>query len=256
MMKRHIPTSDSCIFCGREESIEHSLLCQFAHEVWREVKKIYTIHLDRHDFMPRKFWLFDFLAQATDVEATVLLIGCWHIWEAGNDARNNQAFPNPRRTCGKITAYVNMVIHHCYRQPTGTRREAIVHPKWSSRPPGEFLVNCDAALFEDRRCMAAGVVIRDHTCNCLVAGSEHLCGFTTPKLAEALAMRQAVTLARDKGFTKATFASDCHSLINCLKSSSPDRSQLGSMVADIRFLTKDFVVASFCHVSRVLNEAT
>ena len=91
MRRRHIPMSDSCISCGREESIEHSLLlCQFAWEVWHEVKQSYTIRLDRHDFMGPKFWLFDFLAQASDVEATVLAIGCWHIWEACNDVRNNR----------------------------------------------------------------------------------------------------------------------------------------------------------------------
>jgi hypothetical protein len=44
------------------------------------------------------------------------------------------------------------------------------------------------------------------------------------------------------------------SLINRLKSSLPDCSQVGSVVADIRFLTKYFVVASLCHVSRVLNK--
>jgi hypothetical protein len=31
MQRRHIPTSDTCILCGRDETIEHSLLlCQFA----------------------------------------------------------------------------------------------------------------------------------------------------------------------------------------------------------------------------------
>jgi hypothetical protein len=142
-----------------------------------------------------------------------------------------------------------MVIQHFYR------REATVHPKWSPPPLGEVLINCDAVLLEDLRCMAAGIMIHDHIGNCLAACSEQLRGFTTPELAEALAMRQGVILARDKGFTKATFASDCLSLINRLKSSSFDCSEVGSVVEDIIFLTKDFVVASFCHVSRVLNEA-
>jgi hypothetical protein len=61
------------------------LLCQFAQEVWRTVKATFNIQLQRRHFMSPKQWLFEFLANATDVEATVLAVGCWHIWEAQND---------------------------------------------------------------------------------------------------------------------------------------------------------------------------
>jgi hypothetical protein len=86
LRRRQIPTSDSCGFCGWEEDIEHAmLLCQFAQEVWRTVKATFNIQLQRRHFMSPKQWLFEFLANATDVEATVLAVGCWHIWEAQND---------------------------------------------------------------------------------------------------------------------------------------------------------------------------
>jgi hypothetical protein len=43
MQHRNIPSSDACIFCGKEERIEHSLLlCPFARHVWQLVKK--TVH--------------------------------------------------------------------------------------------------------------------------------------------------------------------------------------------------------------------
>ena len=76
-----------------------------------------------------------------------------------------------------------MVVQHCYKEDTGTRRETTVHPKWSPPPPGEVLVSCDAALFEVTRHAAAGVLIRDHTGNCLCACSEPLVGFPTPEVA-------------------------------------------------------------------------
>lgn len=48
LQRRHIPTSELCCFCGRSESIEHCLLfCQFAREVWEQVKLCFDINLCR-----------------------------------------------------------------------------------------------------------------------------------------------------------------------------------------------------------------
>jgi hypothetical protein len=131
--------------------------------------------------------VFDFLVNAIEVEATVLEVGFWHIWEARNDVRNNGGKPDPRRVCAKTR---------------GTRHESSTHFKWSPPPPGEVLVNCDAALFDDRRNMAMGMVIRDDSGDCLVSASLPLQGFTSPKITKALALRQAVLITRDRCFQR------------------------------------------------------
>jgi hypothetical protein len=52
LRRRHVPASDACIFCGRDEDVEHAFLqCQFAMEVWRTVKQSFNIQLVRRDFM-------------------------------------------------------------------------------------------------------------------------------------------------------------------------------------------------------------
>jgi hypothetical protein len=67
MIRRQIPTTDACVFSGREEDIEHaSLTCQFAQEVWRLVKCFFGIQLHKREFVSPKAWLFDFLKSATD----------------------------------------------------------------------------------------------------------------------------------------------------------------------------------------------
>jgi hypothetical protein len=103
--------------------------------------------------------------------------------------------------------------------------------------------------------MAAGIVIRDHGGRCLLAGSIPLTGFTTPELAEALALCQAVTLARDRGFDNVSFASDCLSVVQRVKSTCPDRSPVGMVVADIKFLAGAFSSVDFIHFHRSLNGA-
>jgi hypothetical protein len=68
------------------------------------------LKLSRREFTAPKHWLFDYLVNATKVEATVLEVGFWHIWEARNDVRNNGGQPDPQRVCAKTLAYVDMII--------------------------------------------------------------------------------------------------------------------------------------------------
>jgi hypothetical protein len=103
--------------------------------------------------------------------------------------------------------------------------------------------------------MAMGAVFRDSEGKCLAAASLPLQGFTSPEMGEALALRGAVMIARDKGFNNVVFVSDCLSLIQRLNSPAPDRSEVGSVVKDIKTLVAGFSTASFRHVKRCLNEA-
>jgi hypothetical protein len=77
---RHILICDSCVFCGREETMQHSLLlCQHAQKLWWS-----GIRLHRTDFMSTKSWLFEFLSETMELEAKVLAVWFWHIWETRN----------------------------------------------------------------------------------------------------------------------------------------------------------------------------
>ena len=80
--------------------------------------------------------------------------------------------------------------------------------------------------------------------------------FGPPEYAEALALRRAVSFAREEGVDRAIFATDCLSLVQRLNSSEMDRSSVGLVVEGIRFLARDFSMISFVHIKRSLNEAT
>jgi ribonuclease HI len=107
---------------------------------------------------------------------------------------------------------------------------------------GSVLINTDAALFVNSRCIRVGVVIRDHTGRCLAACNEKLENVTAPELAEALACRRALNFARDEGFSKVALVSDCLSLIQRIQSNEWDRSGVGVVVAYIKNLATSFIV--------------
>ena len=72
-------------------------------------------------------------------------------------------------------------------------------------------------------------------------------------MAEALALRRAVFLARDEHFTHVTFASDCFSLVQRINSNIRDRPNVGSVVMDIKQAALAFTSSTLKHVRRYCN---
>jgi ribonuclease HI len=56
---------------------------------------------------------------------------------------------------------------------------------------------------------------------------------TSPELAEALAVRRALTLAQEEGFNKIILASDCLTVIKRMLSNTLDRTGIGVVIQDI-----------------------
>jgi ribonuclease HI len=90
--------------------------------------------------------------------------------------------------------------------------------------------------------MGSGVVIRDHNGVYLTACSERVDEVVTPEIAEALAMRRAMSLAKDEGFSKIIVNSDCLSVVKRVMSDTEDRSSCGPVIRDIKNLAKTQVL--------------
>jgi ribonuclease HI len=232
------------------------LFCQFARTVWREVKRVVPLKLERKAFASNKNWLFDFLGRASDLQATTLTVGFWHIWEARNEARNSDVKPDPCRTGRKILAYIDLIKQNLFK-PVSEHRCASnsAATTWTPPPPDTVLVSSDAAIFKEAGCRGAGVILRDHHGAFVVGCRQHVVGLSSPELAEAVALRRAVQLARDEGMDKVIFETDCLSLVQRLNSLTMDRSSVGMLVAEIKVSGRGFTSISFRHVKRVFNQA-
>lgn len=58
-----------------------------------------------------------------------------------------------------------------------------------------------------------GVVVLDHSGQCIAACSEPLRSVVSPELAEAMALRRAAMLVREESYTDVVFNSDCLSVV-------------------------------------------
>ncbi|KAE8795598.1 Protein vip1 [Hordeum vulgare] len=110
-------------------------------------------------FVHTKEWIFDFIQRATTLEATSLVVTIWHIWEACNDARNNNVRMHPLGVVEKALASVDFIVQNCARTAIVSRRDTpLCHVKWVPLPADAVAVNVDAALFKESRQMGIKVV--------------------------------------------------------------------------------------------------
>ncbi|KAM3243568.1 hypothetical protein ACQJBY_055489 [Aegilops geniculata] len=103
--------------------------------------------------------------------------------------------------------------------------------------------------------MGIGVVVGNHSGDCLVACNELFPGITEPELAEALAIRHALNICQAEGFMHISLVSDCLSTVNRIRSPVQDRSSVGVVVSDIKSLAVSFTHCTFSHVKCGLNVA-
>ncbi|KAM0871325.1 hypothetical protein ACQ4PT_039455 [Festuca glaucescens] len=74
--------------------------------------------------------------------------------------------------------------------------------------------------------MGWGAVVRDHHGIMQFACHEGIAGVVSPELAEAMAVRRALVVTRDKGFRDVILASDCLSVIQRIDASERDGSSV------------------------------
>jgi ribonuclease HI len=257
LCRRHIPVSASCSYCNREESIEHVFLfCHFSREVWQEIKMRYNVQLCRKSFSNTKTWLHDFMLRSSDRERMIFAVVAWHLWINRNAIKNGETMRGPHSVAAQALAYAEMIEEHLFRPVSSSRCDtSLSSPRWSPPPEGTVMINTDAAIFSSSRQMGVGVVIRNHNGECIAACSELVDAVTSPELAEALAVRRAISLAGEEGFGKVLVVSDCLSVIQRINSTVIDRSVVGVIVQDIKHSSGSFEEISFSHVRRHLNES-
>ena len=237
--------------------MQHAILtCQYAYEVWREIKRCFGIKCKIQYLPSIKQWLFDFLDGVTDEDATVFTITAWHIWEARNAVRNGENLTHPNRVAEKVKTYVQMALMHLFKSPTSHRCESEYSvPKWIPPPDGWLMINVDAATFKNPPRMGVGLVVRDHRGDFIAACCQLIQRFDDPELAEAIAIRRAVSFSSEYNLQQVVVASDCLGVIKKIKSKVYDRSNVGVIVQDVKNLICENPSVTLTYVSKGCNKA-
>ncbi|XP_031120454.1 uncharacterized protein LOC116023592 [Ipomoea triloba] len=162
---------------------------------------------------------------------------------------------------------------HCPWTPSEVvRRAVLLAEEWNTlfAAPGNLLINgsehaidpgindgviihVDAAVFSDREEGYVSAVVHGSDGGYLAARNCSVRSIRNPILAEAMAVKEALSWAKDRGWHKVVLYSDCQLVCNLLKSSLPNNSYVGCIVRDCVSLKRYFVDVSFHYIARSVN---
>ena len=99
---------------------------------------------------------------------------------------------------------------------------------------GVVKINCDGAIFADKKKSGIGVVIWENLCSVLGSLSKQLPQAYTPLEIEAMIASTILQFALDMGFTRVVLESNSQVLVNALCNDTIFLSSNGLLIEDIR----------------------
>ncbi|KAL0425618.1 UNVERIFIED_CONTAM: hypothetical protein Sradi_1096600 [Sesamum radiatum] len=240
-----------CPFCKDcEEDVLHTMvLCPFARQVWGCAP--FHLVAVRIGSMGFREWLTAVSVQFDEIDFQLLLGLCWSIWWCRNGlAMNGNCLDPPQVVC-----FVSQYLSSFRTQNSDDQRQVTpkVPSSWLAPPPGYVKINFDGATFNNSRVLGVGVVARGSSGECLAWISKRFQRMGDGEMAEAMAARETILLAKRKNWPSVIFKGDCATLIDKILAPVVDLSAIGPIVADIRSSATDFCSISFQFVRRSCN---
>ncbi|XP_074352290.1 uncharacterized protein LOC141691450 [Apium graveolens] len=221
-----------CPVCNEAaDTIMHILVqCKIAKACWQ----VFNAGTNIEGALKFIDWLAGILeGQSKNSKAKILTL-CWSIWRS----RNDLVWHNKRWTILRIVAKVweylsqwNAAQNRGYSVPLIPTVEGDEATTWVKPQHDTVKITVDASIFQNLGMAGAGIVARNHDGHLILAKSICSPDVMNPTLAEAMAVKEALSWAMEMGWSSITVESDCMVVIQLIWSSTPMRSRLG-MVAE------------------------
>ncbi|XP_074347620.1 uncharacterized protein LOC141686486 [Apium graveolens] len=256
LQQKHVPVVACCPVCnGENESIIHSLVsflvaAQCWHKAFPELSAVVAT-----DFFSWRGQALSKLDAWKRAEAVTLR---WTVWKA-----RNEKFWNQRKA--RIDAVVSSAAQYLKQWKEGQGRSNIFLSQpflagdgvsLSVKPQEDTIkVSVDAAVFSDFSAFDIGMVARNSSGHLIQAKAKLFQEMITPALAEAMAIKEALSWTKQEQWKKVVIESDSLVAIQAIRGQVPMRSLLGKVVEDCRNLVKGASTTSLFFVKRYANEA-
>jgi ribonuclease HI len=254
---RKIKDGVVCLACGRTENLTHRFwTCPHSQSAWSYLAD----HTQRRFEAPPKRlschaqlkrWLLGWLGKANGEDISWVFMMLYNLWQARNEARENEKLADPRTVAMRTIAAVEewQIVHQ--KAPVAAVAKPMEH--WLPPDVGWSKINADGSYQEAEGHGGGGVVIRDHH-GSFVSGACHFFShLIDAEGAELLACRRGLMLARECGVQKVVLEMDSTGVAAKLLREGQDRSLYGSLVEEIKSLLRSFGDTSVRAVRRSAN---
>lgn len=191
-----------------------------------------------------------FLKTAQFIKTVVTL---WAIWAARRKAIHEDIFQSPLSVyffIGNFLADLE-IIHVRSQHPVSVQYNAPAPPRWIPPPQHMMKINVDAAVSRNDNRGVVAAICRSY--DGTYQGSSVLAcpGVFDPATLEALACREALSLAADLQLQHCLISSDCLEVVNAINKGG--RPSYVSVLMEIHQRKRDFHEVRFTHEGRASN---
>jgi ribonuclease HI len=259
LANRHIGTSAACPICSAgPEDIMHLLFtCPMAKELWNAIG-IYSVieealGQDRSGSATLEILLRQDsvnLAGFSDIgQKEVIVISCWYLWWLRRRRTNNETVP-PMLKC-KLSILTMVANAAKITKPRPEESEI----RWSRPETRQMKLNVDASFFADNHAGAVGALIRDYQGQFVAASCKVLPHVESASMAEAIAMKEGLTLANMLGCNSVIAEGDSNETIEACAGIETWWSTPAAVYADCLDLATTIGDVKFKYCPREANQA-
>ncbi|XP_027150299.1 uncharacterized protein LOC113750534 [Coffea eugenioides] len=260
LFKRIGKGSNICSCCGdNAETIEHMLFfCPTAKVVW----KLAPVKWDGIAELQGNFWNWWVAVMQSAKEAhgldriqlTVSIL--WQVWKA----RNKMTFQAERGNAKLIVdkAHSEWLEYEACNETNGrpatpAEENGQSQQKWEPPKEGVIRINTDAVLSAKMVRTGLGIIARNWHGKIVKAKGIVTRRRGVPAIEEAMAIRSALEMTKNAGWTTIEVQSDCKCVVSLINSSNRQDCKLQTILDDIEDLKKNFDCCVFLFIPRTAN---
>ncbi|KAL8113302.1 hypothetical protein AgCh_020567 [Apium graveolens] len=217
VMKR-VQINVKCPWClVKDEDATHVLFdCSYARSVWTQMglTDVSTAGYEGHitDIIQH------FAEKCSRGNFALILLVCWNLW----NRRNRWVWDRVNVSEFGVQALVMNMLHEWKQKCAEGKRQGIGTDGslkiWRRPQHGWVKVNTDAALFLEWDSTGVGNVIRDEHGQFIRARNHKLQALYSPREAEALGLKEALSWVKELGYKRCVFETDAKELVEACRS--------------------------------------
>uniref|UniRef100_A0A803Q9L8 Reverse transcriptase domain-containing protein n=1 Tax=Cannabis sativa TaxID=3483 RepID=A0A803Q9L8_CANSA len=256
-LSRHVSIDTTCSLCqsAPETSLHLFVNCPFAQNCLRKALG------SARDSIEQTFaaWFQHGLSNwsSSDIESISML--CWALWRCRNDFIWNNTQPS----VDKIISSAKLTLDQWKSAQSLTKTLSNSRPptvesleRWTKPTYPMIKVNVDGATFAEQKSFGWGFVARDHDGSFLKAHQSSKLGLVRADIAEAVAIKEALSWIKANNWQNVQVESDCLNVVSAINSKIHMFSPYGSLINDSKNLLSLLFNVSVSFVKRSANNVT
>ncbi|XP_074355842.1 uncharacterized protein LOC141695501 [Apium graveolens] len=232
---KRVPVPLICPMCNMEdETVNHVLVnCTFANQCW-ERRCLYYRASNISSF---DLWLMSILDRTSKDGHGEIVTMCGSIWQA----RNQLVWNNKKSEVNSVVFSTKQYLAE-WKMAQGSSTKALYRDvipgdgasSWVKPKENTVKVSVDAVLFTELSKYGIGLLARDDSGQVIQGRSEVYDGSVRPEIAEAIAVKEALSWIQVRGWKEVVVETDYLMVVQAIRSKVNMKSPFGSIILEYR----------------------